>query len=231
MSRKRKDEPPAEPAAGNGILSRRIFLERALIAGAAGVGAGATGALAEPLAVPRWSQEPGGDFTAYGMPSHYERQGGADLGDAQQSGDAGHRQLAHAAPPARRHDHAERAALRAQPFGRAGHRSGRSIVCVIHGLVKQPLVFSLEDLSRYPRTSRIAFLECAGNSGALSNAQAAPLNVQAIHGLLSCSDWTGVQALDAARRSRHRSARQVGAGRRRRLVRHEPQLPARQGDG
>jgi sulfane dehydrogenase subunit SoxC len=54
-------------------------------------------------------------------------------------------------------------------------------------------VFSLEDLSRYPRTSRIAFLECAGNSGALSNAQAAPLDVQAIHGLLSCSDWTGVK--------------------------------------
>jgi sulfane dehydrogenase subunit SoxC len=64
---------------------------------------------------------------------------------------------------------------------------------VIHGLVRQPLVFSLEDLSRYPRTSRIAFLECAGNSGALSNAQAQPLNVQAIHGLLSCSDWTGVK--------------------------------------
>jgi sulfane dehydrogenase subunit SoxC len=64
---------------------------------------------------------------------------------------------------------------------------------LIHGLVRQPLVFSLEDLSRYPRVSHIAFLECAGNSGALSTAQAAPLNVQAIHGLLSCSDWTGVK--------------------------------------
>jgi sulfane dehydrogenase subunit SoxC len=64
---------------------------------------------------------------------------------------------------------------------------------VIHGLVRQPLEFSLEDLSRYPRTSRIAFLECAGNSGALYSAQAQPLNVQAIHGLLSCSDWTGVK--------------------------------------
>jgi sulfane dehydrogenase subunit SoxC len=64
---------------------------------------------------------------------------------------------------------------------------------LIHGLVRQPLVFSLEDLSRYPRVSRIAFLECAGNSGALYTAQAQPLNVQAIHGLLSCSDWTGVK--------------------------------------
>src|SRR5437868_5484899 len=49
-------------------------------------------------------------------------------------------------------------------------------------------------LSRYPMTSRIAFVECAGNSGALNAAQAAPrLDVAAIHGLLSCSEWTGVK--------------------------------------
>ena len=39
MSRKRRDEPRAaalaEPVAGNGILNRRIFLERTLLAGAA----------------------------------------------------------------------------------------------------------------------------------------------------------------------------------------------------
>ena len=60
MGRNRKDELLAEPAADNGILNRRIFLERTLIAGAAGIGAGASGALAEPLTVPRWSKEPGG---------------------------------------------------------------------------------------------------------------------------------------------------------------------------
>jgi sulfane dehydrogenase subunit SoxC len=64
---------------------------------------------------------------------------------------------------------------------------------VIHGLVKQPLVFTLEALSRYPMTSRIAFLECAGNSGALNSPQPQALNVPAIHGLLSCSEWTGVK--------------------------------------
>jgi len=43
-------------------------------------------------------------------------------------------------------------------------------------------------------TSRIAFVECAGNSGALNAPQAAPrLDVAAIHGLLSCSEWTGVK--------------------------------------
>jgi sulfane dehydrogenase subunit SoxC len=64
---------------------------------------------------------------------------------------------------------------------------------VIHGLVKQPLVFTLEALSRYPMTSRIAFVECAGNSGALNSPQPQALNVPAIHGLLSCSEWTGVK--------------------------------------
>ena len=41
--------------------------------------------------------------------------------------------------------------------------------------------------------SRISFIECAGNSGALNTAQAQPGNAQAIHGLLSCAEWTGVR--------------------------------------
>jgi sulfane dehydrogenase subunit SoxC len=47
---------------------------------------------------------------------------------------------------------------------------------VIHGLVKRPLVFSVEALARYPMHSRISFLECAGNSGALYARAAAPLD-------------------------------------------------------
>jgi sulfane dehydrogenase subunit SoxC len=192
MSRKRTDDLPAEPAAGNGILSRRIFLERGLIAGAAGLGAGATNALAEPLAVPRWSQEPGGNFTAYGMPSHYEdkvvRTWAAPNNPATPgigSSRTPHHLLDGMITPSGLHY--ERSHSGVPDIDPAQHR------LVIHGLVKQPLVFSLEDLSRYARVSRISFLECAGNSGALSTAQAAPLNVQAIHGLLSCSDWTGVK--------------------------------------
>ena len=64
---------------------------------------------------------------------------------------------------------------------------------LIHGLVKRPLVFTLDDLARYPMQSRIAFVECAGNSGALYAKEPAAVNVQAMHGLLSCSEWTGVK--------------------------------------
>ena len=64
---------------------------------------------------------------------------------------------------------------------------------VIHGLVRRPLVFTIEALHRYPMQSRIAFVECAGNSGALNAPQAQPLGIAAIHGLLGCSEWTGVK--------------------------------------
>src|SRR5258708_2479920 len=192
MARKRKDELLAEPPAGNGLLNRRIFPGRPLAAGAVGIGAGASGALAEPLTVPRWSKEPGGNFTAYGVPSHFEdkvvRTWAAPNNPAT-PGVGSSRTPHHLLDGQVTHSglHCERSNSGVPDIDPEQHR------LLIHGLVRQPLVFSLEDLSRYPRTSRIAFLECAGNSGALSTAQAQPLNVQAIHGLLSCSDWTGVK--------------------------------------
>jgi sulfane dehydrogenase subunit SoxC len=192
MARRRKDAPVAEPAAGNGILNRRIFLERTLMAGAAGIGMGTTGALAEPLTVPRWSKEPGGNFTAYGQPSHYEDKVARTWAAPNNPATPGigssrtpHQLLDGTITPSGLHY--ERSHSGVPDIDPEQHR------LVIHGLVRQPLVFSLEDLSRYPRTSRISFLECAGNSGALYAPQPQPLNAQAIHGLLSCSDWTGVR--------------------------------------
>jgi sulfane dehydrogenase subunit SoxC len=63
---------------------------------------------------------------------------------------------------------------------------------VIHGLVKRPLAFTLDALSRYPMVSRMAFLECGGNSAPLFSNEPVQANVQALHGLVSCSEWTGV---------------------------------------
>ena len=190
MGRRRREAPRAEPAAGNGILSRRFFLESTLAAGAAGLGASA--ASAEPLAVPPWSREPGSDFTAYGQPSRFEnkvvRTWAAPANPATPgigSSRTPHHLLDGTITPSGLHY--ERSHSGVPDIDPEQHR------LLIHGLVRQPLVFSLEDLSRYPRVSRIAFIECAGNSGALYTAQAQPLNVQAIHGLLSCSDWTGVK--------------------------------------
>lgn len=62
---------------------------------------------------------------------------------------------------------------------------------MIHGLVQQPLIFTMEDLHRLPSVSRIHFLECAGNSGGEQIGRPAA-DPQTSHGLLSCSEWTGV---------------------------------------
>lgn len=64
---------------------------------------------------------------------------------------------------------------------------------VIHGMVKQPLQFTMDDLMRYPSVSKFYFLECSGNT--LTDWLAVKSKtVQQTHGLLSCTQWTGVPA-------------------------------------
>jgi sulfane dehydrogenase subunit SoxC len=63
----------------------------------------------------------------------------------------------------------------------------------IHGMVKQPLQFSMEDLVRYPSVSRFHFHECSGN-GLTDWLKPASTTVQQTHGLLSGVLWTGVPA-------------------------------------
>ena len=38
---------------------------------------------------------------------------------------------------------------------------------LIHGMVKRPLTFTVDALSRYPMVSRVHFLECSGNSASM----------------------------------------------------------------
>jgi sulfane dehydrogenase subunit SoxC len=62
----------------------------------------------------------------------------------------------------------------------------------IHGLVERPLEFSVDEIRRLPSVSRIHFLECSGNSSSEWRGGSADSDVQRIHGLTSCSEWTGV---------------------------------------
>jgi sulfane dehydrogenase subunit SoxC len=76
----------------------------------------------------------------------------------------------------------------------SGHR------LLIHGLVERPMMFSLEDVKRLPAVSRLAFIECAGNSRD-NWRDVQDLTVQELYGLTSTSEWTGVKLstiLDAA---------------------------------
>jgi sulfane dehydrogenase subunit SoxC len=62
----------------------------------------------------------------------------------------------------------------------------------VHGLVERPLSFDLDALARYPMVSRIQFLECSGNSGALTAPKPVQGTCSALHGLVSVSEWGGV---------------------------------------
>ena len=62
---------------------------------------------------------------------------------------------------------------------------------MINGLVDTPLVFTMEDLKRFPRENRIYFLECAANSG--MEWRGAQLNgCQFTHGMIHNVMYTGV---------------------------------------
>ena len=62
---------------------------------------------------------------------------------------------------------------------------------MINGLVKNPLVFNMDDLLRLPSVSRIHFIECGANTGMEWGNVAVP-TVQYTHGMLSCCEFTGV---------------------------------------
>jgi sulfane dehydrogenase subunit SoxC len=179
-----------EPVAGNGLLHRSLCLS----ASAALAGAGLTLMTARPAGaappdVPAWMKVPGAGMSPYGARSKHEehivRTVGAVPGTIGTG--ASRTPLEHLegiiTPGAL---HFERHHNGIPDIDPAEHR------LLIHGLVDRPLMLDLEALSRYPLVSRIRFLECSGNS-APNNAPEPPRqSAGGIHGLVSCSEWTGV---------------------------------------
>lgn len=181
-------EPETERVAGNGLLHRRMFLAGG--AAAAGAVAAPIAGTAAPLTVEPWMKFPGGPFVGYGQPSKFEEKTARTWASAPGTTGTGSSRTPH---------HLLNGMMTPSGLHYERHHSGIPDInpdahrLVIHGLVKRPLMFTLDDLARYPMESHIRFLECAGNSGLLFAKEPAPVNVQAIHGLLSCSEWTGVK--------------------------------------
>jgi sulfane dehydrogenase subunit SoxC len=165
--------------------SRRDILK----AGLAGAGlAAASSAQADDYITPAMTT-PGRPFTAYGMPASYETNVKRMLTPPGVSPGTGVSRtplemLEGIITPSGLHY--ERHHNGVPDIDPATHR------LLIHGLVERPLEFSIDALMRYPRVSRIHFMECGGNSGANSGPNPPPLSAGGIHGLLSCSEWTGV---------------------------------------
>lgn len=187
-----KKLPPdlLEPVAGNGLLHRRLFLTR----GAAALGSGlalmtARNASAAPLEVPATMKTPGAPASGYGERSRFESKvQRLANGAAPTPGTGGSRTpLEHLEGIITPNSlHFERHHNGIPDIDPEQHR------VLIHGLVERPLVFTIDALSRYPLVSRIQFLECSGNSGGLNAPEAAQQAAGALHGLVSCANWTGV---------------------------------------
>ncbi len=58
-------------------------------------------------------------------------------------------------------------------------------------LLKRPMVFTMDELMRLPAVSRFHFIECGANTGMEWGNVAVP-TCQYSHGMLSCSEFTGV---------------------------------------
>src|SRR5262250_1960065 len=148
--RRRGDLSSPEPVAGNGLLHRRALLGRGLVlAGAMGTGVGTsvTSAAAEPLKDDPWSLEMGTPVPAYQVPSRFEK----DVVRTRSNPDNEFRN-SHARTP---HHLLQGTVTPNGLFFTIAH-SGLADIdpaqhkLVIHGLVKQPLVYTVESLSRYP---------------------------------------------------------------------------------
>jgi sulfane dehydrogenase subunit SoxC len=188
MPRIRASNESLEPVAGNGLLHRRAFL----LGGAAAAGAGSLAfmtARAAPPEVPPWMRVPGSGMSTYGNRSRFEERVQRTVQSMPGTvGSGGSRtpleHLEGIITPSSLH------------FER--HHNGVPDIdpdehkLLIHGLVERPLIFDVATLARYPLVSRIRFLECSGNSGALNSPEPPQQTVGGLHGLVSCSDWTGV---------------------------------------
>jgi sulfane dehydrogenase subunit SoxC len=183
--------PLPEPVAGNGLLHRRALLGGGIaIAGAMGAGPSVTGAAAEPLAVDPWTLEPGINSKAYELPSRFEKNTVRIL-----SNPNGEPRTQHARTP----HHLLNGTITPNGLHFTIVHGGTPDIdpdkhrLAIHGLVKQPKVFTLETLARYPMESRSYFVECGGNSAPMFSREPLQGTVQQLHGLVSCAEWTGVR--------------------------------------
>ena len=188
--------------AGGGLLHRRTLLRRGLVFAAATPAAviGAEAAAAEAAASapagpldaalrPEWMRAPGTPFTPYGQPSKHERQVTRRI--------SGNRLLPGNGIALTPLDELEGIIT---PTGLHFERHHNGVPDIdparhellIHGRVKQPLSFKVEDLLRYPMRSHLIFIECGGNSNAGWHPEPIQRPVGSFHGLVSCSEWTGV---------------------------------------
>ena len=173
--------------------SRRQFLAGAAALSAGSAAAGSVSASGDPLitVVQEWAQITGDgvDATPYGLPIEFEkdvvrRNVGWLTADTISS--------INFTPI-----HALDGTITPQGCAFERHHSGaielrkQDYRLMINGLVDQELIFTYEDLERFPREQHVYFCECAANTG-MEWAGAQLNGVQFTHGMIHNMEYTGV---------------------------------------
>jgi sulfane dehydrogenase subunit SoxC len=177
------------------VSDRREFLARSAALGAgliaSGAAAGAAAGEASLKEVPTWSKAPGTSMRAYGTPSRFEE-------PIQRVVASGYPKISPGTGSSLTPLQALEGTITPSGLHFERHHSGVPDIdplhhyLLVHGLVRRPLKFSLQTLSRYPLVTRTHFIECAGNSGRNTGPQALQVSCGTIHGLVSTSEWTGI---------------------------------------
>ncbi|KAA5596232.1 sulfite dehydrogenase [Blastochloris sulfoviridis] len=181
---------------GRNRVSRRGLLGTALAAGGAitlprGASAGPGNPANQPPNLPDWSRTLGDGVAvrAYGKPSRHE----ADVIRRDVEWLTASRESSVSFTPLHELD----GIITPNGLCFERHHGGIAEVdpadwrLVLHGLVDKPLMFTLDDIKRLPRTNRVYFAECAANSG--MEWRGAQLNgCQFTHGMIHNVMYTGV---------------------------------------
>jgi sulfane dehydrogenase subunit SoxC len=172
--------------------SRRAFLKGGLAA-AGGVAAGAATAAPDPAIteIQLWRREngPGVDEVAYGQPSPFEarvQRRNVPWLTAETKSSINFTPL-----------HQLDGTITPNGLCFERHHSGVAEIdpskhrLMVNGLVDRELVFTLEDLQRFPRENNVYFMECTANSG--MEWRGPQLNgVQFTHGMIHNVQYTGI---------------------------------------
>src|SRR6056300_1896010 len=177
----------------NGKTSRRNFLTGAAAAGAGTVAATVAKAAGDPLITEKqvWAQSfgDGVDATPYGLPIKFEDdvvRRNVEWLTADTISSINFTPI-----------HALDGTITPQGCAFERHHSGaielakEDYPLMINGLVDQPLVFTYEDLERFPRENHVYFCECAANTG-MEWAGAQLNGVQFTHGMIHNMEYTGI---------------------------------------
>ncbi len=186
-----EDGAPERPAAlpANGLLDRRRFLGGGAVALLSAVPLAAAPAPDPRTALVPAQRRPGAPFINYGQPAAAERHvvrwisaNAAAPGNGI-SWSPLHELEGTITPNGLHFERHHNGVPELDPERHAVRLGGR---------VRRALAFDMAALLRYPRVTRQCFIECGGNSNAAWRRKPVQTAAGFFHGLVSCSEWTGV---------------------------------------